>query len=125
MRSFGTLLLTATLTFSGSVSAHQSKSGQDYTKFKQPNGQSCCNGHDCRPVDYSYRNGELVMYPDNMPVIVPSDRLINRSSDDGQAHWCGVRLDGKTTITFCAILPYEGVSLRRVETETRVAERTK
>jgi len=124
MRSFGTLLLTATQTFGGSVSAHQSKTGQDYTNFKQPNGQSCCNGHDCRPVDYMYRNGQLVMCPDHIPVKVPNDRLIKRSSDDGRAHWCGVRVDEKTTLTFCAIL-HQGVSRRQVETGTRVAVMTK
>ncbi|MGE3918406.1 MAG: hypothetical protein AB7F78_22155 [Hyphomicrobiaceae bacterium] len=86
--------------------AHQGSTGQDYTKFRQQNGASCCNAQDCRPVGYRLRpDGDVVMYPEGRAIIVPQRLLNETPSDDGRAHWCGIRLPSGNLQTFCAILP--------------------
>ncbi len=103
----------------GLASAHQSASGQDYSRFRQSNGASCCDGRDCRPVSHQLRpDGSVVMFPDGRAVVVERDRLNPRSSDDGQAHWCGIVVPGGSALTFCAILPRQ---MSRLETPQIVA----
>ena len=112
MRSFVTLLMAAALGGSLSFSqAHESHTGQDYTKYRQRNGMSCCSGHDCQPTRYEVKSdGALVMFPQGRPVSIPGDRVTLMPSDDGLAHWCGVlHRDGGVT-TFCAILPLQAAS---------------
>jgi hypothetical protein len=104
------------------ASAHDAASGQDYSRFRQPNGASCCDGRDCRPVAYQLRpDGSVVMFPDGRAVVVERDRLNSRSSDDGQAHWCGIVIPGGSAMTFCAILPRQLTRLEIVPTLTVVA----
>ena len=88
MRSFITVLMAAALGGTISLSqAHESPTGQDYTKYRQRNGMSCCSGHDCRPARYETRSdGALVMFPEGRTVAVPSDRVTQMPSDDGLAH---------------------------------------
>ena len=89
-----------------SAETHRTTSGQDYSKYRQKNGASCCNGRDCRPVRYSVRpDGSVVMFPDGRGVVVEQRQLNQKPSDDGRAHWCGVMLPGGGPVTFCAILP--------------------
>lgn len=88
------------------ASAHRADSGQDYSKFRQRNGTSCCNGEDCRPVRYQVRpDGSVVMFPNGQPVVVMPQLLNEQPSDDGHAHWCGLILPGGLAQTYCAILP--------------------
>jgi len=88
--------------------AHRSHSGQDYTKYRQPNGISCCSGHDCRPTRYELRpDGTIMMFPEEVAVAIPRDRINQLPSDDGQAHWCGVVSRTGQATTFCAILPLQ------------------
>jgi hypothetical protein len=91
--------------------AHDSHTGQDYTKYRQRNGASCCNGHDCRPTRYEVRSdGAVVMFPEGRAVSVPGDRVNQKPSDDGMAHWCGVLHRNGEATTFCAILPVQSAS---------------
>lgn len=92
--------------------AHEAVTGQDYSKFRQRNGASCCSGQDCRPVRYQIRpDGAVVMFPNDRPVVVPQNRLNEQFSDDGFAHWCGVIAPGGNAYTFCAILPRQMTEL--------------
>lgn len=85
---------------------HQADGGQDYSKFRQRNGSSCCNAQDCRPVRYQVRpDGSVLMFPDGQPVVVVPQLLNEQPSDDGHAHWCGLLMPGGLAQTFCAILP--------------------
>src|SRR5262249_21459283 len=89
-----------------SPQAHEAQSGQDYTKYHQRNGMSCCRGHDCRPTPYELRrDGRVVMFPEGRAVSIPGDRVTQDPSDDGLAHWCGVLHRNGGATTFCAILP--------------------
>jgi hypothetical protein len=91
--------------------AHDSHTGQDYTKYRQRNGASCCNGHDCRPTRFEVRSdGALVMFPEGRAVSVPGDRVNQEPSDDGLAHWCGVLHRNGEATTFCAILPVQSAA---------------
>jgi hypothetical protein len=86
--------------------AHEAQTGQDYTKYRQRNGVSCCGGQDCRPTRYELRpDGSLVMFPEGRAVSIPGDRVTQDPSDDGLAHWCGVLHRNGGATTFCAILP--------------------
>jgi hypothetical protein len=86
--------------------AHVSSTGQDYSAFRRPDGTSCCNNLDCRPVEYrTTADGRLFMFPDGRQVYIPPHLVIRRPSDDGHAHWCGIVLSTGDTATFCAILP--------------------
>ena len=112
MRSFNYLLMAAalggTVTFS---QAHESQTGQDYTKYRQRNGTSCCSGHDCRPTRYEVKaDGTLVMFPEARAVSIPHDRITQMPSDDGLGHWCGVLHRNGAATTFCAILPLQAAS---------------
>ena len=91
--------------------AHEAQTGQDYTKYRQRNGMSCCSGHDCRPARYELKpDGSVVMYPDGRAVSIPGDRVTQDPSDDGLAHWCGVLHGNGSATTFCAILPLHAAS---------------
>jgi len=91
--------------------AHEAQTGQDYTKYRQRNGMSCCSGHDCRPARYELKpDGSVVMYPEGRPVSIPGDRVTQDPSDDGLAHWCGVLHGNGSATTFCAILPLHAAS---------------
>jgi len=91
--------------------AHEAATGQNYEKFRQPNGASCCNDRDCRPVNFVTRADGVLMFPDGRPVAVPNDRISRLPSDDGLAHWCGVlRPNGEAT-TYCAILPLQAAQI--------------
>jgi len=86
--------------------AHEAQTGQDYTKYRQRNGMSCCGGHDCRPTRYELRpDGSVVMFPEGRAVSIPGDRVTQEPSDDGLGHWCGVLHGNGSATTFCAILP--------------------
>ncbi|HWB44041.1 MAG TPA: hypothetical protein VG900_01250 [Hyphomicrobiaceae bacterium] len=97
--------------------AHRAVTGQDYTKYRQRNGMSCCSGHDCRPAKYEIRkDGTIVMFPDGRAVVIPADRVNQLPSDDGLGHWCGLlNRDGSAT-TFCAILPSRTAQSSRIRT---------
>ena len=73
MKSFNIFLMSLALGGSMSFSqAHESSTGQDYTKYRQRNGMSCCSGHDCRPARYEVKSdGTLVMFPEGRPVSIP------------------------------------------------------
>lgn len=89
-----------------SAVAHRATSGQDYSKYRQQNGASCCDGKDCRPVDYMVRpDGSVIMFPEGRGIVVEQRQLNEKSSEDGRAHWCGVLAPSGSPITFCAILP--------------------
>ncbi|HSR82513.1 MAG TPA: hypothetical protein VLL28_17210 [Hyphomicrobiaceae bacterium] len=91
--------------------AHEAQTGQDYTKYRQRNGMSCCSGHDCRPARYELKpDGSVVMYPEGRAVSIPGDRVTQDPSDDGLAHWCGVLHGNGSATTFCAILPLHAAS---------------
>lgn len=51
------------------------------------------------------------MYPDGQPVVVPQRRIIEKRSEDGLAHWCGVLGVNGSAKTHCAILPMQSVQL--------------
>jgi hypothetical protein len=88
------------------AAAHTSQTGQDYTPFRRPDGTSCCNNQDCRPVQYQMMpDGRVYMYPDGRVILVPPHLVMRRPSDDGNAHWCGIVLSTGDAATFCAILP--------------------
>ena len=112
MKSLMIALTTAALAGSVSFSqAHEAQTGQDYTKFRQRNGMSCCSGHDCRPTRYEVKaDGTLLMFPDGRAVSVPGDRVTQQPSDDGLGHWCGVLHGNGGATTFCAILPLQAAS---------------
>jgi len=91
--------------------AHEAQTGQDYTKYRQRNGMSCCGGHDCRPARYELRpDGSVVMFPEGRAVSIPGDRVTQEPSDDGLGHWCGVLHGNGSATTFCAILPLHAAS---------------
>ena len=91
--------------------AHEAQTGQDYTKYRQRNGMSCCSGHDCRPARYELKpDGTVMMFPEGRAVSIPGDRVTQDPSDDGLAHWCGVLHGNGSATTFCAILPLHAVS---------------
>jgi hypothetical protein len=92
-----TALLTAGL--STTVWAHESATGQDYRRFTQPNGLSCCSNRDCRPATYRHTSDGLVMFPDGRRVRVPRDKVIPTPSDDGNTHRCRVFLPGGDAAT--------------------------
>jgi hypothetical protein len=105
--------LTSALLGAGLCSprAHEAQTGQDYTKYRQRNGMSCCSGHDCRPARYELKpDGSVVMYPEGRAVSIPGDRVTQDPSDDGLAHWCGVLHGNGSATTFCAILPLHAAS---------------
>src|SRR5260221_7781343 len=112
VRSFIIVLTAAAFAAIVSLSqAHEAPSGQDYNKYHQRNGMSCCSGHDCRPTRYEVKSdGSVVMFPDGRAVSVPGDRVTQEPSDDGMGHWCGVLHGNGGATTFCAILPRQGVS---------------
>jgi len=107
MRLFLVALMSAALGAGLSVpQAHESLTGQDYTKYRQRNGMSCCSGHDCRPARYELKpDGSVVMFPEGRAVSIPGDRVTQEPSDDGLGHWCGVLHNNGSATTFCAILP--------------------
>jgi hypothetical protein len=112
MRSFNIVLMA--LALGGSITfsqAHESSTGQDYSKYRQRNGMSCCSGHDCRPARYEVKSdGTLVMFPEGRPVPIPGDRVTQMPSDDGLGHWCGVLHGNGGATTFCAILPLQAAT---------------
>src|SRR5262245_60717760 len=94
--------------------AHEAQTGQDYTKYRQRNGMSCCSGHDCRPARYELKpDGSVVMFPEGRAVTIPGDRVTQEPSDDGLGHWCGVLHGNGSATTFCAILPRHAASKDR------------
>jgi len=107
MRFFLVALMSFALGAGVSVpQAHESQTGQDYTKYRQRNGMSCCSGHDCRPARYELKpDGSVVMFPEGRAVSIPRDRVTEEPSDDGLGHWCGVLHGNGSATTFCAILP--------------------
>ncbi len=116
-------LIACVLTFSVATSAeaHRSWSDQDYSKYRQKNGASCCDGRGCRPVDYFVRpDGSVIMFPDRQGVVVKQGLLNEKPSDDGRAHWCGIVTPGASPITFCAILPRQMTRWKRPSAPTRL-----
>jgi hypothetical protein len=100
--------------------AHRSTSEQDYSKYRQKNGASCCNGKDCRPVGYAVRpDGSVIMFPDGQGVVVEQRLLNEKPSDDGRAHWCGIVIPGASPVTFCAILPRQTTRWEKPSAPTR------
>jgi hypothetical protein len=100
------MLVLLVLASSRPLRAHVGETGQDYGVFRRPDGTSCCNNKDCRPVQWrTTPDGRLYMFPEGRQVYVPPNLIINRPSDDGNAHWCGIVMSTGDTATFCAILP--------------------
>ena len=100
--------------------AHEAETGQDYSKYRQRNGMSCCSGHDCRPTRYELKpDGSVVMFPEGWAVSIPGDRVIEDPSDDGLAHWCGVLHRNGSATTFCAILPLHAAGRAPAPSEAR------
>ena len=115
MRFFLVALMSAALGAGVSIpQAHESQTGQDYSKYRQRNGMSCCSGHDCRPARYELKpDGSVVMFPEGRAVTIPGDRVTQEPSDDGLGHWCGVLHGNGSATTFCAILPLHAASKDR------------
>lgn len=71
--------------FAGRATAHDG-----YSDWKQPNGLSCCNDHDCRPVTASVdQDGNWTVNVDGRRVAVPAGQVLKMPSPDGRSHWCG------------------------------------
>jgi hypothetical protein len=102
----GALLVVLTVDALRPLLAHVGETGQDYGVFRRPDGTSCCNNRDCRPVQWrTTPDGRLYMFPEGRQVYIPPHLVIRRPSDDGNAHWCGIVMSTGDTATFCAILP--------------------
>jgi hypothetical protein len=123
MKPFILILAAAAFAFGVSVGmAHEAPTGQDYSKYRQPNGASCCSGHDCRPVHYEFKpDGTLVMFPEGQPVPIPGDRVSHMPSDDGRGHWCGVLHQNGQSTTYCAILPLQSADVRTIAPKLALA----
>jgi hypothetical protein len=110
--------------FQPNSQAHEAQTGQDYTKYRQRNGMSCCSGQDCRPTRYEVKaDGSVVMFPDGTPVSVPGDRVTQEPSEDGMGHWCGILHGNGGATTYCAILPLHAASRDTPATQTASVER--
>jgi len=106
------LVIALSMLMTSSMSrAHVGATGQDYSKFKQANGLPCCNNEDCRPTRYEISGDEIVMYPDGQRIVLPRTLQHALTSDDGNAHWCGILYPDGSYKTFCAILPMQSVSV--------------
>jgi hypothetical protein len=77
-----------------------------YTGLRSPDGMSCCNQRDCRPVAYRMNpdtgreeiNANGVWYP------VEYDKVLPFSSPDGGSHACWGEAAGRPVFR-CIILP--------------------
>ena len=75
----------------------QDRGGHDafhswYQGLRSPEGESCCNEKDCRPVDSRYVLAEgswtLEISIGGLWVKVPNDRILPQPSPDGGVHAC-------------------------------------
>lgn len=86
---------------------------QDYSTWKQPGTKdvSCCNNHDCQPVDYRFVRGRLQFFLYDQWVTIPERVILHDAVvTDRNAHWCG-KFTGATITHFCAVYPKGEVSL--------------
>ena len=83
------------LSASGAIAQASDGHGQFhywYRGLKSPEGESCCNEKDCRPVDSRYVLAEgswtLEISISGLWVKVPKDRILPQPSPDGGVHAC-------------------------------------
>jgi len=77
-----------------------------YSHLRIPGTQtSCCNNQDCRPIKYRITTKGVLFYVNGTWFEPPKDRLIQMSTPDGGAHWCGIAFKGAPPHTYCAVIP--------------------
>jgi hypothetical protein len=89
-----------------------------YSDLRKSNGQSCCDGTDCRPA--RYRNGRfgIEMFIRQRWITVPQSAIEYRllDGDTGETHgghWCGSHAGWEDALfTHCAILPPNAAAYR-------------
>jgi hypothetical protein len=89
-----------------------------YTHLRKSNGQSCCDGTDCRPA--YYRNGRfgVEMFVQQRWIAIPQSAIEYRllEGDIGETHgghWCGGHAGWEDALfTHCAILPPNAAAYR-------------
>ena len=100
-------IFLAVLLSTGFAAAHEW-----YQDLKAPNGQLCCNDHDCQPVGHRYtpENGHEVEIRGHWTPVKPS-MILPIASPDGQSHacfeWHWSSFGSQTTLRFiirCIIL---------------------
>jgi len=96
MRAVAVLGLTLSLALSAGAAA-QSRVGHDafhswYRGLRSPEGESCCNEKDCRPVASRYvarpEGSVLEILISGRWIPVPPDRILPQPSPDGGVHAC-------------------------------------
>lgn len=66
---------------------------------------SCCNNQDCRPIKHRITAKGVLFYVNGTWFQPPRERLIQMSTPDGGAHWCGIAFRGAPPHTYCAVIP--------------------
>lgn len=80
-----------------------------YAHLRIPGTQSsCCNNQDCRPVAHRITSTGVRFLVNGTWLTPPTNRLIQTTTPDGGAHWCGVTFRGAPPHTYCAIIPPTG-----------------
>jgi len=77
-----------------------------FHSLKQPQtGMSCCDVADCHSTQADWRQGGWWALVDDEWVPVPSNRLLNKTSIDGQAYVC----TGPDRLIYCFVPPVFGM----------------
>jgi hypothetical protein len=95
---------------------HSSHHSGFYDTLKMPNGASCCNDKDCRPVDGWTFDGKIYkirLKPGGEWITPPQGLVQHKLTPDGGAHACFVDAKGAPfeqygRVWYCIILPVTG-----------------
>jgi hypothetical protein len=89
MKAVCTTMLAALLTATSAFAPAPALGHDWYTGLKTPNGVSCCNQGDCRPVGHRYSpEGGHEVDLEGLWVHVDPQVILPIASPDGQTHAC-------------------------------------
>jgi len=103
MRSLVLLVAVIVVT---AASASPAGSHEWYTGLRSPDGMSCCNERDCRPVAYRINpdTGREEIQANGRWYPVEYDKVLPFSSPDGEYHACWGNVAGRPNFR-CIMLP--------------------
>ena len=87
-----------------------------YTNLRKSNGQTCCDGSDCRPAPYRRGRTGVEMFVQQRWIAIPQSAIMYRflDGDSGETnggHWCGSHTHYEDALfTHCVVLPPDAAS---------------
>jgi hypothetical protein len=95
---------------SADKAGHDKFHEQFYSSLQHPKSKMpCCNDRDCRPAKYKIEQSGVSFFVGGKWIEVPKRTVMETVTPDGLGHWCGIEEHRDFPVTYCAVLPFQGI----------------